>query len=92
MQWSYWIAILAMILVLSNPVGADSAQKPIALHPTNPHYFIWRGEPTILITSGEHYGALLNLVFRPVPRVGRQPFTLHDLSDGGSGYTEDTVS
>ena len=28
--------------------------------PENPHYFLWQGRPTILVTSGEHYGALLN--------------------------------
>lgn len=38
-------------------------QKPIMLHPNNPHYFLFRREPTILITSGEHYGAVLNLDF-----------------------------
>jgi len=37
--------------------------KPIALHPDNPHYFLFRGKPTALITSGEHYGAVLNLDF-----------------------------
>lgn len=37
--------------------------KPIQLHPENPHYFLWRGKPTILITSGEHYGAVLNRAF-----------------------------
>ncbi len=42
--------------------GAEPA-KPIALCPENPHYFLWRGKPTILVTSGEHYGALLNLDF-----------------------------
>jgi len=36
---------------------------PIALHPANPHYFIYKDKPTILVTSGEHYGALLNLDF-----------------------------
>lgn len=36
---------------------------PIQLHPDNPHYFLWRGKPTVLITSGEHYGAVLNLDF-----------------------------
>ena len=36
---------------------------PIALHPDNPHYFLWRGRPTILITSAEHYGAVMNLDF-----------------------------
>src|SRR2546423_7055192 len=37
--------------------------EPIALHPKNPHYFLFRGKPTVLITSGEHYGAVLNLDF-----------------------------
>jgi hypothetical protein len=37
---------------------------PIRLHPDNPHYFLWRGNPTIVITSGEHYGAVLNLDFK----------------------------
>lgn len=40
-----------------------AAQEPIRLYPDNPHYFEWRGRPTVLITSGEHYGALLNLDF-----------------------------
>ena len=33
------------------------------MHPDNPHYFLFRGEPTVLVTSGEHYGAVLNLDF-----------------------------
>lgn len=37
--------------------------EPIRLHPLNPHYFLWRGRPTVLVTSGEHYGAVLNLDF-----------------------------
>ncbi len=41
--------------------AADTA--PIALHPENPHYFLWRDKPTILITSAEHYGAVLNRAF-----------------------------
>ncbi|MBK9139265.1 MAG: cellulase family glycosylhydrolase [Verrucomicrobia bacterium] len=44
-------------------VGALAAAAPITLHPENPHYFLWRGEPTVLITSGEHYGAVLNREF-----------------------------
>lgn len=39
---------------------ALSAAEPIKLHPKNPHYFEFRGKPTVLITSGEHYGAVLN--------------------------------
>jgi len=33
---------------------------PIRLHPDNPHCFLWRGKPTVLITSGEHYGAVMD--------------------------------
>jgi len=44
--------------------GTTLAAPPaIQLHPDNPHYFLWRGKPTVLITSGEHYGAVLNLDF-----------------------------
>ena len=61
-------ALFTYIVLISIAVHAVTAQpakmvKPIQLHPDNPHYFLWRGEPTILITSGEHYGALLNRDF-----------------------------
>ena len=36
---------------------------PLKLHPDNPRYFLYNGEPTVLIGSGEHYGAVLNLDF-----------------------------
>ncbi len=36
---------------------------PLSLHPDNPHYFLFRGKPAVLITSGEHYGAVINLDF-----------------------------
>ncbi len=55
--------ILPLTLLAASLLAADSAPVPIALHPDNPHYFLWRGKPTILITSGEHYGAVLNLDF-----------------------------
>jgi hypothetical protein len=45
-------------------LGAVSAlAAPIALHPDNPRYFLFHGEPMVLITSAEHYGAVLNLDF-----------------------------
>ena len=53
------IILLAMFLGLQSAIAAE----PIRLHPENPRYFQWDGEPTILITSGEHYGALLNGAF-----------------------------
>jgi len=36
---------------------------PICTHPENPHYFLFNGEPTILVTSAEHYGAVVNKDF-----------------------------
>jgi hypothetical protein len=36
------------------------AAPPIGLHPDNPRYYEFRGKPTILLTSAEHYGAVLN--------------------------------
>jgi hypothetical protein len=47
----------AVVLPLfATAIGA----APISVHPDNPHYFLFRGKPAVLITSGEHYGALLN--------------------------------
>ncbi|MEO0471230.1 MAG: hypothetical protein AAF206_16495 [Bacteroidota bacterium] len=37
--------------------------QAISLHPDNPHYFLYKGQPTVLITSGEHYGAVINRDF-----------------------------
>ena len=42
---------------------AAEQRRPISLHPDNPRYFLFRDKPTVLITSGEHYGALLNADF-----------------------------
>lgn len=52
-------AFFAGILFFSVAASAD----PLALHPANPHYFQWKGKPAVLIGSGEHYGAVLNLDF-----------------------------
>ena len=46
-------------LVLSLSVAA----QPFAVHPENPHYFLYDGKPTVLITSAEHYGSVINLDF-----------------------------
>src|SRR5688572_24546706 len=51
-------SILATLLV-----GLAVYAEPLSLHPENPHYFQYRGKPTIIITSAEHYGAVLNLDF-----------------------------
>jgi Cellulase (glycosyl hydrolase family 5) len=55
-----YLAMLATLLPGSCQAGAA---QPLSLHPDNPHYFLFRGKPTALISSGEHYGAVLNLDF-----------------------------
>lgn len=65
-----------MILLFSTTY----ASTPIHLHPENPHYFEYKGEPTLLITSAEHYGAILNLDFDYATYLK----TLHDQ---GMNYT-----
>jgi len=52
--------MLSIFLLLT---AALPAAEPIRLHPDNPHYFEFRGKPTVLITSAEHYGAVLNGAF-----------------------------
>jgi hypothetical protein len=43
---------------------AAASAEPLRLHPKNPHYFLFRGRPVVLVTSGEHYGAVVNVDFR----------------------------
>jgi hypothetical protein len=57
------LALLVVTVVCAATAQAKPIFKPIELHPENPHYFLWRGKPTILITSTEHYGAVLNRAF-----------------------------
>jgi len=53
---------LALCLAMAEWASAQ-AVKPLALHPDNPHYLLFRGKAAVLVTSGEHYGAVLNLDF-----------------------------
>lgn len=53
--------LYVIMLILAGPGSLQAA--PLTLHPDNPHYFLWRGRPELIITSGEHYGAVLNLDF-----------------------------
>ena len=48
-------------LVLALSVLAMTLRgQPIRLNPVNPHYYLFHGQPTILITSAEHYGGVVN--------------------------------
>jgi hypothetical protein len=55
------LVILIAAQVVSTAWGVPN--EPIRLHPENPHYFLFRGRPAVLITAGEHYGAVINLDF-----------------------------
>jgi hypothetical protein len=60
-------ACLCLLWALIHPLvgsfAAEEAGSPIAVDAQNGHYYILRGKPPVLITSAEHYGAVL-------PRVG----------------------
>jgi hypothetical protein len=62
------ILVFAILMAACN-VGESSddfevsTKGPIQLHPTNQHYFLFKGKPLALVTSAEHYGAVLNLDF-----------------------------
>ncbi len=78
------LTIIIQLIACSNkevqtnePMSLDD---PIQLHPENPHYFFYKGKPLALITSAEHYGAVLNLGFN-------YPTYLKALSDAGMNYT-----
>jgi hypothetical protein len=47
--------------------------QPIRLHPDNPRWFEWRGRAVALVTSAEHYGAVLNLDFDSMRRYLETP-------------------
>jgi hypothetical protein len=74
-------AMLALCCVTSVPAASEAPrQKPLALHPDNPHYFLFRGKAALLISSAEHYGAVLNLDFDYGPY-------LKELADKGLNQT-----
>jgi len=61
-------------------LGSFADTIPIRLDTVNPHYFNFRGEPTILITSAEQYSAVQNLDFDYIPY-------LDELESHGMNYT-----
>jgi len=65
-----YFPLLFMAMLLAACIAKEThsdliseADGPIRLHPENPHYFLYQGKPLALITSAEHYGALINLDF-----------------------------
>jgi len=51
------IRSVALILSL---LGMSAYAQTIGIDPANPHYYFFNGKPTVLITSAEHYGAVVN--------------------------------
>lgn len=49
------------LLILS--FGVIAHAQTLRLHPANLRYYEYKGKPTVLVTSAEHYGAVLNLDF-----------------------------
>ncbi len=66
MQRKTFISLLFLVIIMLI-TSCSKNNVPISLHPDNPHYFLFRGQPTILIGSTEHYGAVLNLDFDFIP-------------------------
>ena len=54
---------LRPVILFASAILSASAADPIRLHPKNPHYFEFRGKAVALISSAEHYGAVLNGAF-----------------------------
>lgn len=55
--------LMILILVLASSCTKPDSKRLIALHEENTHYFDYKDKPTVLITSAEHYGAVINLDF-----------------------------
>ncbi|MBN2476767.1 MAG: hypothetical protein JXB62_19310 [Pirellulales bacterium] len=91
------LGLLVLMAASAPPAAVSPAKaqspKPIALNPDNPHYFLFRDRPTVLITSGEHYGAVLNLDFDYEPYLDELKARGLNLTRTFSGvYCEDRNS
>ena len=73
--------LLAFLPALAT--ASATAGPPIAVHPENPRYFLWRGRPTVLVTGGEHYGSVINPDFDCRLYLATPRFT--GSYDGGGG-------
>lgn len=55
----WWV--LGLVMAMGHSAGAD--EPPIQVDSDNAHWFRWRGETMALITSAEHYGAVIHRDF-----------------------------
>ena len=90
MRTSLLPTIILLLFAATSP--AQVADKPIALHPDNPHYLLFRGKPAVLVTSGEHYGAVLNRDFDFVPYLNELQARKFNLTRTFSGVYHEVPS
>jgi hypothetical protein len=62
MKRSLIIPVIVLSFISCKSPSTQEAGS-VGTHPENPHYFIFNGEPVLLITSDQHYGAVVNLDF-----------------------------
>ena len=86
----FTVCLAVSMFASPGAVRSQEAHKPLALHPDNGHYFLFRGKPTIIITSGEHYGAVINLDFDYVKYLDElQAHGLNNTRTWAGAYCED---
>lgn len=61
-------------------ISAYLSAQPVSLNPENPHYLLFRGKATVIISSSEHYGAVINPAFNFMQY-------LNTLQNEGMNYT-----
>ena len=66
MKPSHYFCWFLLVLAILSCGRSPRVQPYLSLHPENPHYFMFRGKPEMLIGSTEHYGAVMNLDFNYV--------------------------
>jgi len=59
-----------IFLLLSLLAGNRALADPIQASTANPHYYSYKGKPILLITSAEHYGAVINKDFDYIAYLG----------------------
>jgi hypothetical protein len=66
--WAFLLFLPVVLAAGCGPAGRQTennadGEGPIRLHPQNPHYFLYKGKTLAIVSSAEHYGAVINLDF-----------------------------
>jgi hypothetical protein len=57
---NWMIAFFVLMFLNLGAAYSQQGEQVIRLHPENPHYFLYRGKAIALVSSAEHYGAVIN--------------------------------